>query len=240
MKIIGHRGLVSFSPENSLISLDYFKSLKLNWIEVDVILTKDDKPIIFHDKKLDRISNFQGEVNKLTYNQLKNVDIGYKYALNFTGERIPLLTEFIEKCEKLSINIFLELKDYYNNELKIVNNVLEIIKNCNNIKIIPCSYSRKIIKHINELYPTIEKSLIVDEIPNDWYDFVKNNNCYSINVAYDRFNLNNLLNIKECVSKIPTYCFTINNYEDYKDLQEIGVEGIITDNAEYFAFILKP
>tara|TARA_B000000477_G_scaffold121274_1_gene123705 strand:- start:24271 stop:24984 length:714 start_codon:yes stop_codon:yes gene_type:complete len=235
MKIIGHRGLVSFSPENSLISLEYFKPLKLNWIEVDVIMTKDGKPIIFHDKKLDRVSNFQGEVNKLTYNQLKSVDIGYKYALTFTGERIPLLSEFIEKCKKLSINIFLELKNYYNNELHFVNNVLEIIKDCDNIKIIPCSYSRKIIKYINELYPNIQKSFIVDEIPNDWYDFVKTNNCYSINVAYDRFNSNNLDNIKECVSKIPTYCFTINNYEDYIDLQEIGVEGIITDNAEYFA-----
>tara|TARA_Y100000389_G_scaffold29433_1_gene25054 strand:- start:1205 stop:1918 length:714 start_codon:yes stop_codon:yes gene_type:complete len=235
MKIIGHRGLVSFSPENSLISLEYFKPLKLNWIEVDVIMTKDGKPIIFHDKKLDRVSNFQGEVNKLTYNQLKSVDIGYKYALTFTGERIPLLSEFIEKCKKLSINIFLELKNYYNNELHFVNNVLEIIKDCDNIKIIPCSYSRKIIKYINELYPNIQKSFIVDEIPNDWYDFVKTNNCYSINVAYDRFNSNNLDNIKECVSKIPTYCFTINNYEDYIDLQKIGVEGIITDNAEYFA-----
>merc|ERR1711966_460023 len=157
----------------SLISLEYFKPLKLNWIEVDVIMTKDGKPIIFHDKKLDRVSNFQGEVNKLTYNQLKSVDIGYKYALTFTGERIPLLSEFIEKCKKLSINIFLELKNYYNNELHFVNNVLEIIKDCDNIKIIPCSYSRKIIKYINELYPNIQKSFIVDEIPNDWYDFVK-------------------------------------------------------------------
>ena len=235
MKIIGHRGLVSFSPENSLICLEYFKPLKLNWIEVDVILTKDDKPIIFHDKKLDRISNFEGEVKKFTYNQLKSVDIGYKYSLTFTGERIPLLREFIEKCKKLSINIFLELKNYYNNELQLVNNVLEIIKDCNNITIIPCSYSRKIIKHINELYPSIKKSLIVDEIPYDWYDFVKINNCYSINVAYDKFNSNKLENIKECVSKIPTYCFTINTYEDYTDLKKIGVEGIITDNAELFA-----
>ena len=184
---------------------------------------------------MDRVSNLQGEVNKFTYNQLKSADIGYKYALTFRGERIPLLTEFIEKCKKLSINIFLELKNYYNNELKLVNNVLEIIKDCNDIKIIPCSYSRKIIKYINELYPNIEKSIIVDEIPSDWYDFVKINNCYSINVAYDRFTSNNLIDIKECVDKIPTYCFTVNNYENYTDLKEIGVKGIITDNAEYFA-----
>ena len=29
MKIIGHRGIPSYSPENSLISLDYLKKFKL-------------------------------------------------------------------------------------------------------------------------------------------------------------------------------------------------------------------
>lgn len=235
MKIIGHRGIVSFSPENSLIGLNYIKSLKLNWVECDVILSKDNIPVIFHDKKLDRITNFKGEVKNYKYKELQNVDIGYKYNLNFIGERIPSLKKFINKCNMLSINIFLELKNYYHDELMLVNNVLKIIKNYNNIKIIPCSYSRKIIKLINKLYPKTEKSLIVDKIPNDWYDFVKTNNCYSINVAYDKFNENDLSDIKKCCSKIPTYCFTVNDYEDYNNLKEIGVKGIITDKAEYFA-----
>ena len=235
MDIIGHRGIVSFSPENSLVTLDFVKSLKLKWVETDVILTKDNIPVIFHDKKLDRVTNFSGEVKNYNYKELKSVDIGYKYSLNFLGEKIPLLTEFIAKCKKLSINIFLELKNYYNNEYNFVKNVMEIIKDCDDITIIPCSYSRKVIRLINKLYPNIKKSLIVDDIPYDWYDFIKTNNCYSINVAYDRFNNNNLLDIQECVSKIPTYCFTINNYEDYKDLEHIGVKGIITDKAEYFS-----
>ena len=83
--------------------------------------------------------------------------------------------------------------------------------------------------------PDIKKSLIIDKIPYNWYDFVKTNNCYSINVAYDKFNENDLSDIKNCCSKIPTYCFTINDYEDYNNLKEIGVKGIITDKAEYFA-----
>lgn len=234
MKIIGHRGVVSFSPENSLISLNYIKSLKLNWVECDVILSKDKIPLIFHDKKLDRITNFKGEVKNYKYKELENVDIGYKYSFNFIGEKLPTLFEYIKKCKDLSINVFLELKKYYNNELVLVNNVVEIIKNYKDIKIILCSYSKTIISLINQLYPNITKSLIVDTIPCDWYDFVKTNNCYSINIAYDKFNENDLSDIKKCCSKIPTYCFTVNNYEDYNNLKQIGVKGIITDKPEYF------
>tara|TARA_B110000858_G_C17780685_1_gene464621 strand:+ start:1039 stop:1758 length:720 start_codon:yes stop_codon:yes gene_type:complete len=238
MKIIGHRGIVSFSPENSLSGLDYVKSLKLNWVETDVILTKDNIPVIFHDKKLDKLTNYNGEMKKMNYNQLKTIDIGYKYSLSFMGEKLPLLSEYIEKCDKLSINIFLELKNYYNDEYVLVKNVIKIIKNCKkNIIIIISSYSRKIIELINLLYPTIEKSLIVDKIPDDWYNFVKINNCYSINISYDILKTNNLKDINKCVSKISTYCHVINNYYDYIDLQNIGVKGIITDKAEYFANI---
>lgn len=234
MKIIGHRGIVSFSPENSLSGLNYVKSLKLNWVECDVILSKDNIPVIFHDKTLDRVTNFKGEIKNYKYKELEHVDIGYKYNLNFTGEKIPSLYDYIKKCSELSINIFLELKKYYNDELTLVNNVIYNIKHINNIEIILCSYSKTIISLINQLYPNIKKSFIVDKIHNDCYDFVKTNNCYSINVAYDKFNENDLSDIKNCCSKIPTYCFTVNDYEDYNNLKEIGVKGIITDKAEYF------
>ena len=136
MDIIGNRGIVSFAPENSFVTLKFVKSLKLNWIKTDVILTKDNVPVIFHDKKLNRLTNYNGEIKNFNYNELKTVDIGYKYSLNFIGERIPLLSEFIKKCDNLSINIFLELKNYYNNELELVENVIKIITNYKNIIII--------------------------------------------------------------------------------------------------------
>ena len=229
MKIIGHRGLVTFSPENSLISLDYFKKFKYKWIETDVILTKDNIPIIFHDKKLDRITNLKGEVKKYTYEDLKSADIGYKFSKKFINEKIPLLEEYINKCNELSINIFLELKSYYHTDKILIKKVLDIINKYKNIEIIICSYSRKIIKYLKNKYEKI--SLIVDEIPEDYINFVKTNNCYSLNIKYNK---NNLENIKECKKNIKTYCHVINDYEDYEKLKKLNIDGIITDKIEYF------
>jgi glycerophosphoryl diester phosphodiesterase len=229
--LIGHRVVPSIAPENSLISLDIAKKNNFKWIETDVILTKDKIPIIFHDRTLDRLTHYKGIIKDMNYKELKNIDIGSKYSSEFLKEKIPLLTQFIKKCSDLSLNVFLELKNHDYDEIEFVSIVINSIKFYKDISIILCSYSRKIIQVINKFYPNYQKSLIIDDIPYDWYDFVKINNCYSLNTNYSVSN-NNLLDIKECVSKIPIYCHVVNNWEDYKELKNIGVKGIITDNLK--------
>ena len=86
MKIIGHRGIPSYSPENSLISLDYLKKFKYKWIETDVILTKYNITIILHDNKLDSDSlniiqnneKLKEEFTAMIVNELKELDASDK------------------------------------------------------------------------------------------------------------------------------------------------------------------
>ena len=235
--IIGHRGAISMAPENTLASCFALSSINCNWIEIDVILSNDNIPIIFHDKNLDRCTNFKGEVKNYTINQLNKVDTGYKFSRKFKNEKIPTLSEFIFLSNQLSINIFLELKSYYDNDYILVNEVINRLKNNNheNIEIILCSYSRKIIEYLNINFPNYKKSLIVDKIPNDWLEFTRDNKCYSINILYNnKLNINNINDIKECCVKMLTYCHVINNNEDFDKLKEININGIITDNPQHF------
>lgn len=233
MKIIGHRGAVNIAPENTFASCYAIKSMNKNWIEIDVILSKDNIPMVFHDKELNRLSNFKGDLKKFTLNQLKQIDIGSFFSRKFKNEKIPTLSEFIILCSQLEINIFLELKSYYDDDLKLVNEVIKRILNyhSNKNEIIICSYSRDIIKYLKKYLPNYKRSLIVDEIPDDWEEFVKYNHCYSLNLAYNKNNINN---IKECVGKIPVYCHVINNPIDLGNLKDINISGIITDNPELF------
>ena len=59
-KRIGHRGVKNLSPENTLDSIILANSLGLKWIEVDVKISKDLKPILLHDDTLDRTTNGKG------------------------------------------------------------------------------------------------------------------------------------------------------------------------------------
>lgn len=223
--IIGHRGAITYAPENTISSIYALTKIKCKWIEADVILTKDKYPIIFHDEKLDRLTNFKGSVNKYNYNEIKDVKIKNSNC------KIPSLKKFIEKCSELSINIMLELKIYHNEEKQLVNKVIDIIKHYNSIYINICSYSIKVLQYLNITYPNKDITYIVDKIPDNWYDIIKENKCYGISINYD---YNCLNDIKLCSDKIPTYCFTINKCQDFNNIINSGIKGIITDKPELF------
>tara|TARA_B100001540_G_scaffold317732_1_gene352462 strand:+ start:13816 stop:14538 length:723 start_codon:yes stop_codon:yes gene_type:complete len=230
-KIIGHRGDMNLAPENSLSSLNMLKINKINWIEIDTILAKDNIPVIFHDKELNRVSNFKGEVINYNFDELKKADIGSKFSNKFKNEKIPSLSEFILISNSLSINIFLELKSYYDNknDFKLVKEVAKRLNNINlNISIILCSYSKNIIKYLKKCIPNFKRSLIVDYFSESNLEFSLANECYSININYKPNN--NIEDIKKLKEKINVYCHVINKKEDIEELKELGINGIITDN----------
>lgn len=94
--IIGHRGggrNIDRHPasENSLDMIKYCEKLGANAIEIDVRLTKDGVPVLFHDeylnKRLIREDYFIGKVSDYTFAQLRS------FVTLKNGERIPTLRE---------------------------------------------------------------------------------------------------------------------------------------------------
>ena len=52
IKIIAHRGASGLAPENTLGAFKIAIELGADMIELDIRPTKDQKAIVFHDKKL--------------------------------------------------------------------------------------------------------------------------------------------------------------------------------------------
>ena len=69
-------GVKDLSPENTIESLNLAKKIGLNWIEFDVIISKDLIPILFHDDSLERTTNGKGLPIEYNYKDLKNLDAG--------------------------------------------------------------------------------------------------------------------------------------------------------------------
>jgi glycerophosphoryl diester phosphodiesterase len=223
--IIGHRGAISFAYENTISSIIAAKKINCNTIEADVLLTRDKIPIMFHDEKLDRLTNMQGNVCDYDYDEIKNV------ILKDSEEKIPLLVNFLNKCRELCISLMLEIKNYGIDEKVVVKQITDVVKEYTDIEIVICSYSIKILKYLNIIYPNNDYIYIVDKIPNNWYKSIQKYKCQGIFINYYD---NNFADIKLCANKIPTYCFTINKIEDYETLSNTKIKGIITDKPELF------
>lgn len=81
---IGHRGAAGRVLENTLASVEYALAFGVEFIEVDLRLTRDQEIVVLHDETVDRTTDGSGAVADLTLMQLKR----FKTR---NGETIPTL-----------------------------------------------------------------------------------------------------------------------------------------------------
>lgn len=100
-----HRGLHdnnSDAPENSMAA--FKKAIHGGYgIEMDVQLTKDRIPVVFHDETLKRVCGVEGKVRDYTYEELQ------QFHLYNSQEKIPLFSEFL-KMVNGRVPLIIEIK----------------------------------------------------------------------------------------------------------------------------------
>lgn len=108
-----HRGLhnnESKAPENSLAA--FKKAVEAGYgIEMDVQLTKDKVPVVFHDFTLKRICGKEGKVCDYTFQELKEFKLcgseeripAFEQVLKLVGGKVPLIVELKVEWTDISV-----------------------------------------------------------------------------------------------------------------------------------------
>ncbi|WP_216380690.1 glycerophosphodiester phosphodiesterase family protein [Arcanobacterium phocae] len=71
--MIAHRGGGLEAPENSHIAFELMRNRGFSFIETDVRSTKDGVAVILHDRKIDRVSDGHGPLNRYTWAELSRI-----------------------------------------------------------------------------------------------------------------------------------------------------------------------
>ena len=112
-RLYAHRGLhdnASDAPENSLVA--FRKAVEKGFgIELDVQLTKDLVPVVFHDFTLKRVCGVDKKVRELTFDQLQELRLcgsdqripSFDQVLRLVKGRVPLIIEY--KIEALDTRV---------------------------------------------------------------------------------------------------------------------------------------
>ncbi len=99
IRVVGHRGARGVLPENSMIGFDFSLSIGVPLLEIDVVLTADDVPVITHNHRLHAssfrdtnglfLSGEEPKVSSLTFEQIQQFDIGRLDGHSAYGQRFP-------------------------------------------------------------------------------------------------------------------------------------------------------
>ncbi len=107
--LFGHRGVPEETPENTLASFQRAVELGLDGVELDARLCKSGELVVFHDEKVDKLTDGSGYVKELAFDELRQLEAGVRFGRNFKSERIPSLEEALGVLGgKMLVNI--ELK----------------------------------------------------------------------------------------------------------------------------------
>ena len=104
--IIAHGGASKVAPENTMTAFERAFDSGAEGCEFDVYRTADDQLVLFHDRTLDRTTDFltvygkdsgkESKVEALTLAELRRLDAGAWKSPRFRGEKIPTLLEALE------------------------------------------------------------------------------------------------------------------------------------------------
>ncbi len=100
---VGHRGAPKIAPENTVASLETAIDRGAQWVETDVQITKDGRPVMMHDTTVDRMTDGTGRIDQLTAAEIAKLTVK-------GGGHVPTLEQVLASPKVRSSRMLLEIK----------------------------------------------------------------------------------------------------------------------------------
>ncbi len=233
VQVIGHRGMPSKGPENTIESSILAMNYGATIIENDVYLTKDGVVVVMHDSTIDRTTNGTGKVESFTYAELS------KYYVDcFEGQqaKIPTLEDYFKEFKGKDVFFFIEIKTTNKNVIPPIRQLMlkyDIMDQCGIIafKEDMADYARSVIPEISCGYlsssiKTVEAALVGSQL----------HDC--------TFNPSKAVLTPEIVRTltlrgVTVWPWTLNNSSEFDTYYLAGAAGLTTNFSDFASEYLK-
>ncbi len=221
--VIGHRGAMGHETENTLPSIQKAMDLGVDMIEIDVFKIKSGEIVVFHDDKLDRLTNAPGSIEDYYIVDLMQVVVE-------GGHKIPMLQDVLKLIDnKVALNIELKGAGTADKVNYIMNYYIEQ-RNWSAENFIISSFNWDELKEMRKYNPDVAIAVLTEEDPVDAIPVAKELNAVAINPYFKNLDLEKANEIRDAGFKI--YTWTVNEPADIEAMKRISVDGIITNFPE--------
>ena len=155
----GHRGDRLNFPENTIASYRSAINNGLSAIELDVLLTKDERLVCSHNFDLERETNGTGFIDEIDYKDLAKIRTGKQFPLS-KQEAIPLLLDVVASMPK-TILLNIEIKTKSTFDLKSAIKIARLVKKGEiPQKVIVSSFNPLAVRMVKLISPSIPTGFI--------------------------------------------------------------------------------
>jgi glycerophosphoryl diester phosphodiesterase len=198
---------------------------RADYAEMDVQLTADGVVVLLHDSDLKRVAGVSQRLADLSYDEVRQLDVGSWFGPAFAGERVPTLVEVINLCRgKIRLNI--ELK-FFGPDRRLAQTVADIVReqdfesNC-----LVTSLNYDALREVKRHNSRLRTGLIVAHALGD----VSRLEVDAVSVRAD-FLSNELLRAAHRHGR-EVHVWTVNDARQMAQLIKRGVDNIITSDPD--------
>ena len=222
IKTIAHRGYVAKGVENSIEALEGAAEVGADYVEFDIILTKDNKFVVMHDYNLKRLAGLNKRVQDMNFDEV----VGLTIKQGDYTSKIPSLEEFVNKAKELKMNLVIELKPHGAEPSNYIDILLDEVKRLKleNYKFM--SLNSKVMEELETKAPNLETGYV---IPLQFGNFHQSNVDFFV---IEDFSYRDRLVEQARKENKQVFVWTINDSALITRYLQSPADGIITDEPE--------
>jgi len=216
--IIAHRGASAEQPENTLAAFRRALALEADGIELDVHLTRDGVPVVFHDSSLRRLTGATGQVARKTWAELRSLRIRNR-------EPIPRLVDVLRLTRGLTV-VQIELKS------GPLAPVVRAIKAARAAEwVILASFDPRLVLEARKLAPAIPRMLISEGRAAPVRLIRQLSACGASGLSVNQQSIRSAAWVRHFHSRgYMVWAWTVNDRDLAGKLAERGVDALLSDD----------
>jgi glycerophosphoryl diester phosphodiesterase len=228
---VGHRGASYLAPENTMASIQLAWELGADAAECDVMLTRDNKVILFHDNNTKKLTGENHIIKETNWEELKKLSVKNRETNlpKYKNEPIPLLKEVLEVIPSDRM-LVIEIKTGPE-ILPHLQKVIEQHWKTGNISFI--AFDFETIIATKKLYPHLPcyyLSSLKPDLKQHFNDIVEN----KLDGVDLRYGIIDRSMVEKCnKAGLAVWCWTVNDLETAREMKELGVTSVTTDRPAW-------
>jgi glycerophosphoryl diester phosphodiesterase len=228
MIVYGHRGAKGEAPENSLAGFRHAFRHGVCHFELDLVLSKDGKPVIIHDLTVDRTTGKTGEVHNFTADELAGMDARRSTTAWPSRVGVPSLETLLNEFPDIE-HLQLEVKKDERKRLNVLcNRIIEVIQRRNLYsKAVVTSSDTKFLREVKRRDRKVKIGLVTDKKFPRPVNVAARLHCDVLCLGWKICNRGLVEEAHRRGIKVSTW--TVNRIHDMLCLEDMGVDSIITD-----------